>query len=83
MNRMTLSLVVASLVIAGSLTAQPPKIVAMKAAPTVTAAPKAAPADTMHKKPAAKNAGKKVTKKHDATAKHDTAHARPKKPNVE
>ena len=37
----------------------------------------------MHKKPAAKNAAKKATKKHDSTAKHDTAHARPKKPNVE
>ena len=84
MNRKTLSIVAASLVVAGSLGAQPAKPVAKKVASTAVApsaaAPAAAPADTTHKKPVTKKVAKKMAKK-DSTAKPDTAHAAPKKPN--
>ena len=83
MNRKTLSFVAASLVVAGSLGAQPAKPAAKKVAPTVAAAPAAAmaaaPVDTTHKKPVAKKVAKKMAR-HDSTAKHDTTHAAPKKP---
>ncbi len=88
MNRKTLSIVAASLVVAGALGAQQPKATAKKVAPTAVAAAPAAPAatvasaavaptDTTHKKHAKK--GSKKVAKHDSTAKHDTTHATPKK----
>lgn len=74
MNRIKVSLVAASLLVAGTLGAQQPKPAAKKAEPAHAAAPATAHADSAHKKPA-KGA------KHDSAAKHDTTHAAaPKKP---
>ncbi|MGV3711026.1 MAG: hypothetical protein ACO1Q7_19540 [Gemmatimonas sp.] len=73
MNRKTLSIVAASLVVAGTLGAQQPAKPAAKKAPaTAPAAAPAAHADSAHSHPA-KGA------KHDSAAKggakHDSAHA--------
>jgi hypothetical protein len=74
-NRIKLSIIAASLVVAGTLGAQQP---AAKKAAAPAAAPAAAAADTTHKKPAKK----KAAAKHDSTAKHDTTKAakKPAKP---